>query len=123
MGQQAECLQEYAGIQHGVANAIMLPHQMNYSLIGAPDRYARIGQALDRSFPVIGTIRQRAEKAVEAVHQLVVDTGLPTHLKDVGVTRKMIADLADGACHDPNWTTNPRMVTRADLEQLYLKAY
>jgi alcohol dehydrogenase class IV len=119
----AHPLSSLAGIQHGVANAIMLPHQMDFSLIGAPVRYARIGQALDRSFPVIGTIWQRAERAVEAVHQLVVDTGLPTHLKDVGVTRAMIPDLADGAYHDPNWTSNPRSVTRADLEKLYLKAY
>ena len=119
----AHPLSSLAGIQHGVANAIMLPHQMDFSLIDALDRYARIGQALDKSFPVIGTIRQRAEKAVEAVRQLVVDTDLPAHLKDVGITRDMIPDLADGAFHDPNWTSNPRSVTRLDLEQLYLKAY
>jgi alcohol dehydrogenase class IV len=35
----------------------------------------------------------------------------------------MIPDLADGAFHDSNWTSNPRSVTRADLEQLYLKAF
>jgi alcohol dehydrogenase class IV len=119
----AHPLSSLAGIQHGVANAIMLPHQMDFSLIGALDRYARIGQVLDKSFPVIGTLPQRAEKAVEAVGQLVVDTGLPAHLKDVGITRDMIPDLADGAFHDSNWTSNPRSVTRADLEQLYLKAF
>jgi alcohol dehydrogenase class IV len=119
----AHPLSSLAGIQHGVANAIMLPHQMDFSLIGAPQRYANIGQALDRTFPVIGTIRQRAEKAVEAVRQLIVDTGLPVCLKDVGITRKMIPDLADGAFHDPNWTSNPRSVTHADLEQLFRQAY
>jgi alcohol dehydrogenase class IV len=62
----AHPLSSLAGIQHGVANAIMLPHQMDFSLIGALDRYARIGQVPDKSFPVIGTIRQWAEKAVEA---------------------------------------------------------
>ena len=119
----AHPLSSLAGIQHGVANALMLPHQMSFSLSGALDRYARIGQALDRSFPVMGTIRQRAENAVEAVHQLAVDTGLPTRLQDVGVTREMIPDLTEGAYHDPNWTSNPCSVSRADLEQLYLKAY
>ena len=48
---------------------------------------------------------------------------MPARLEDVGVTREMIPDLADGAYHDPNWTSNPRTVNRADLEQLYLKAY
>jgi alcohol dehydrogenase len=118
----AHPLSSLAGIQHGVANAIMLPHQMNFSITAALDRYARIGQALDRSFPVMGTIRQRAENAVAAVRQMAVDTGLPARLQDVGVTREMIPDLTEGAYHDPNWTSNPRSVSRTDLEQMFFKA-
>jgi alcohol dehydrogenase class IV len=119
----AHPLSSLADIQHGVANALMLSHQMAYSLTGALNRYARIGQALCASYPVIGTIRQRAEKAVEAVQELVVDTGLPTRLQDVGVTKKMIPELAAGAFHDPNWVSNPRSVSQADLEQLFLQAF
>lgn len=119
----AHPLSSLAGMQHGVANALMLPHQMAYSLSGALDRYARIGEALDDSFPVIGTIRQRAEKAVEAVRRLVVDTGLPTRLQEVGITQQMIPDLAAAAFHDPNWVSNPRSVDQGALEQLYLEAF
>jgi alcohol dehydrogenase class IV len=100
----------------------MLPHQMNFSITAALDRYARIGQALDRSFPVMGTIRQRAESAVAAVRQLTVDTGLPTRLQDVGVSREMIPDLTEAAYHDPNWTSNPCSVIRADLEEMFFEA-
>jgi len=119
----AHPLSSLAGIQHGVANALMLPRQMAYSLSGALERYARIGEALDDSFPVVGTIHQRAEKAVEAVRRLVVDTGLPTRLQEVGVTRNMIPELAAAAFHDPNWVSNPRSVDQAALEQLYLEAF
>jgi alcohol dehydrogenase class IV len=119
----AHPLSSLADIQHGVANALMLPHQMAYSLTGALDRYARIGDALDTSFPAVGTIRQRAETAVEAVRKLVADTGLPTRLQDVGVTKKMIPELAVAAFRDPNWTSNPRSVDQAVLKQLYQKAY
>lgn len=119
----AHPLSGLADIQHGVANALMLPHQMAYSLCGALDRYARIGEVLDRSYPVVGTIRQRAEKAVEAVRELVADTGLPIRLQDVGITGKMIPELAAAAFHDSNWVSNPRSVDQAVLEQLYLQAY
>lgn len=119
----AHPLSSVADIQHGVANALMLPHQMVYSLPAALDRYARIAGVLDTSSAVNGTVRQQAERAVEAVRELVVDIGLPTHLKDVGITHKMIPELAAGAYQDRNWPSNPRSVTQEVMEQLYFQAF
>jgi alcohol dehydrogenase len=116
-------LSAMADVQHGVANALMLPHQMAYSLDGALNRYARIGEALNAKHPQTGTIRHKAERAVETVRELVVDTGLPIHLQDVGVTREMIPELAAGAFRDENWLTNPRSINQADLERLYRQAF
>jgi alcohol dehydrogenase len=70
-----------------------------------------------------GTIRHKAQRAVETVRDLVVDTGLPTRLPDVGVTREMIPELSTGAYEDQNWLTNPRSINQADLEQLYRQAF
>jgi alcohol dehydrogenase class IV len=111
-----------ADVHHGVANALMLPHQMAYNLSAALDRYARIGEALNATGAMPGTLRQKAERAVEAVRELAVDTGLPIHLKDVGVTREMIPQLALDAYRDPNWSTNPRIINQAVLEEIYLQA-
>jgi alcohol dehydrogenase len=116
-------LSAIADVQHGVANALMLPHQMAYSLSGALHRYARIGEALNATHPMTGTIRHKAQRAVETVRDLVVDTGLPTRLPDVGVTREMIPELSTGAYEDQNWLTNPRSINQADLEQLYRQAF
>jgi alcohol dehydrogenase len=116
-------LSAMADVQHGVANALMLPHQMTYSLNGALNRYARIGEALNATYPLTGTIQHKAERAVEVVRQLVVDTGLPTHLKDVGITMEIIPELAAGAWKDENWVTNPRSTNQTDLEQLYRQAF
>lgn len=118
----AHPLSSMADIQHGIANALMLPHQMAYSLTGALERYARIGEALDALDAISGTVRQRAERAVEAVRKLVVDTGLPTRLRDTGVTREMIPELAASAYCDLNWPSNPRNVSQAVMEKLYLQA-
>jgi alcohol dehydrogenase class IV len=118
----AHQLSGFADVQHGVANAIMLPHQMAYSMVGALERYARVGEAL--GVPAEGSVRQRAERAVEAVRELNVDVGLPTRLRDVGVTEDMIKGMAYNAYKiDLNWWTNPRAVNESVMEQLYREAY
>jgi alcohol dehydrogenase class IV len=118
----AHPLSSLAGVQHGIANALMLPHQMAYSLPAALDRYARIAEALNPPEAVGGTLRQQAEQAVEAVRKLAVDIGLPAHLRDVGVTFEMIPELAAGAFQDRNWSTNPRSVSQEVMAQLYRQA-
>jgi alcohol dehydrogenase class IV len=118
----AHQLSGFAEVQHGVANAIMLPYQMAYSLMGAVERYARIAQAL--GVPPVGSLRQQAEQAVEAVRQLNTDVGLPTRLRDVGVTEAMIPNMAYQAYKvDLNWWTNPRSVNEQVMEQLYRQAF
>ncbi|KPV53203.1 hypothetical protein SE17_11010 [Kouleothrix aurantiaca] len=111
-----------ANVQHGLANSIMLPHQMAYSLPGAYERYARVGAALGA--PAEGSIRQRAERAVEAVAQLAKDVGLPTRLRDVGVTDAMIKPMAKlSYTVDLNWWTNPRTVNEDVMEEMYRAAF
>jgi alcohol dehydrogenase len=118
----AHQLSGFADVQHGVANAIMLPHQMSYSLPGALERYACVGKAL--GVPAKGSVRRRAERAVEAVRELNIDVDLPTRLRDVGVTEEMIKGMAYNAYNiDLNWWTNPRMINEAVMEQLYRNAF
>jgi len=118
----AHQLSGFANVQHGLANAIMLPHQMAYSLPGALERYAQIGAALGA--PQDGGLRRRAEAAVEAVAQLSRDVGLPARLRDVGVDEALIPEMAKYAYSvDLNWWTNPRSVSEAVMEQLYRAAY
>ena len=118
----AHQLSGFANVQHGLANAIMLPHQMAYSLPGALERYAQIGAALGA--PQDGGLRRRAEAAVEAVAQLSRDVGLPARLRDVGVDEALIPEMAKYAYTvDLNWWTNPRSVSEAVMEQLYRAAY
>ena len=118
----AHQLSGFANVQHGLANSIMLPHQMAYSLLGAYERYARVGAAL--GVPAEGSLRQSAERAVEAVRQLAIDAGLPTRLRDVGVTEAMIKPMAKlSYTVDLNWWTNPRSVNEDAMEALYRAAF
>jgi lactaldehyde reductase len=68
-------------------------------------------------------VRQVAKRAVTAVRQLMIDIELPLRLRDVGVTEAMIPALADNAIIDLNWTTNPRAITRDQMEMLYRETF
>lgn len=118
----AHQLSGFANVQHGLANSIMLPHEMRYSMTGAYERYARVADAL--GVPPGGSVRQRAESAAEAVALLAADVGLPARLRDVGVTDEMIPPMAKLAYTvDLNWWTNPRSVNEEVMAQLYRAAY
>ncbi len=118
----AHQLSGIAHVHHGLACALMLPAQMQFSLPGALDRYAQVAQALD-PIPVPGLVREEAERGVTAVRQLMIDINLPLRLRDVGVTEAMIPELADNAISDLNWTTNPRAITRDQMEMLYRETF
>lgn len=117
----AHQLSGIAGVHHGVAIALMLPHQMAFSLKGAPERYAQIAAALDGDVSVAP--RCGPERAAEAVRELIADVGLPLRLRDAGVRREMISALADNAYLDLNWATNPCAINRDQMAQLYEDAY
>lgn len=119
----AHQLSTFAGVHHGVAIALMLPHQMAYSLVGSLQRYAHIGKALDPSRTAVRSLRRQAEDAVEAVAELIRDVGLPTRLQDAGVAEALIPAMAKNAYVDLNWASNPRTVNEEIMEKLYRQAY
>ena len=122
----AHQLSGFANVQHGLANAIMLPHVMRFNLPGAMEKYARIADALDGAMggPVRGSVRERAERSITLIEQLNADVGLPARLRDVGVTEDMIPPMAKFAYTvDLNWWTNPRNVNEDVMARLYREAY
>lgn len=120
----AHQLSSFANVHHGLAIALMLPHQMAYSLPGAMERYAEIGQALAPQRRPANQLRQRARHAVRAVQQLIDDIGLPRSLREVGVSAELIPAMAESAYHnDLNHTTNPWPVTVETLAKLYRQAF
>ena len=118
----AHQLSGFANVQHGLANAIMLPHVMAFNMPGAVEKFARVSDVLGGS--TSGTVRARAENAITLVQQLNRDVGLPTRLQDVGVTEAVIAPMAKFSYTvDLNWWTNPRNVSEAVMEMLYRSAW
>ncbi len=111
------------GIPHGLANAIMLPHVMEFNLEERPERYMMVADAM--GIPVDGKDPLEAGRlAVQAVKDLLNEVGLTQTLKDFGVPgqREALQPLVELASGDGQISYNPRYVEEEDIINLYLKA-
>ena len=113
------CLGSKFDVSHGSANAIMLPHVMEFNLPAAELPLARAGRALGRS----GTDAQAARGAIEAVREFQAALGVPTRLRDVGVPMEGLAAVAEHAMQERGTHFNPRKVQPEDMIKLYRAAW
>ena len=110
-------------IPHGVANSVMLVSVLQYNLSGDLPKFARLADAFalgEASDPP----QVKAERAVEAVKQLIVDVGVPTRLRDLGVPESALEQMAAGAMQVTRLlANNPRTIREADAVAIYRNAY
>lgn len=109
------------GVAHGRANAILLPHVMEFSLPGAVEAYADVAEALGE--PVAGLSRvAAAERGVDAVRRLIADCPGALRLSQCGVADEHIDSLTADGFSRGNRAINPRIATREDVAALYRAA-
>lgn len=118
----AHQLSTFFHIPHGLANAILLPRVMRFNLPINLQKFADIAEALGVDIRGL-SLREAAEKAVLEVEMLSKDVGIPETLDEIGVTKDQIPAMVERALIDPVINTNPRPVTAADAEQIYLAAF
>ena len=125
-------------IAHGRANAILLPHIIEYNAqlptkfatfpkygkFVANEKYAEIARYL--GLPC-ATTEEGVASLVKAVRDLAASLGIPKSLKDAGIEEKTffanLAILADRAFEDQCTTANPRYPLISEIEAIYTKAY
>ena len=120
------CLSEGIGpvyqISHGLANAIVLPHQISYNLPAATDRIATLAHYLGVVDTKGLSSRELANKSIEAIKNLVVDVGLPLSLKEMNVPREHIPKIADRVMKLSDLyglsRANPMRLTPSNVAQL-----
>ncbi|MDP3046829.1 MAG: iron-containing alcohol dehydrogenase, partial [Chloroflexota bacterium] len=109
------------GVPHGVANAILLPHVLEFNLTFAEARLARLAEAMGVRTDSLSR-QEAAVAAVAAVRQLAADVGIPASLRLVGVTEDAIPQMAADAMTSGNVAVNPRPTTLEDVTRLYWQA-
>jgi alcohol dehydrogenase class IV len=106
------------GVAHGVANALMLPYVMEFNEMAASEKFACIAEAMGESVEGLSE-REAAHRATLAVHQLVIDVGLPHVLADVKITHEGLPALAEESFGNQRLLkNNPRTATVQDLRRI-----
>ena len=110
-------------VPHGIANAILLTHGMEYN-------FDEIKEKLTKLPPFMGveisglSVEDSAGKTIEAVRSLTVKLNamgaLPLRLRDVGVPEEGLPELAEYAVNDGTSWFNPREVV-AEKILLHIK--
>jgi 4-hydroxybutyrate dehydrogenase len=111
-----------AGVHHGVANSLLLPHVMRFNLTHAPRELAEIGRALGENVAAL-SVPEAGDRARAAVIRLSKEIGIPQRLRDVGVKEDQIPAMAQKSMGDWCHPFNPRPCRQADMESLYREAY
>jgi alcohol dehydrogenase len=111
-------------VPHGVANAVLLPWGMENNLGKAGAVIAELAPVLGGS--TSGTATDQARSAVQAVRDLGMRLkelcGLPTTLREAGVTEDKLVDIANIAINDGTVALNPEEVTYAVALDILRKA-
>ncbi len=123
-------------VSHGAGNGLLLPFVMRYNAAVRQDEIGQIGLWLDGPAALAGddgtpTERVRAyfddavNQSISAVEQLRADIGIPTRLRDIGVTEDMLPGFADKAFAIKRlMRVNPRVPqTAAEILDIYRAAY
>ncbi len=91
-----------AGVPHGEANAVVLPHAMAFNAQAAPQAMAAIARTWEGEGDACARVRRLQE-----------ETGVPRRLRDIGVPQASLAAVADKVMTERGVYFNPRKVAGA----------
>lgn len=118
----AEAMGGFYRIPHGVTNSLMLPYVMKFNASAAMPKFARIAELMGEATEG-KTLQKAAELSWGAVRMLSKDIGLPQTLREVGVRKDDLGEIIAIADKWANLSGNPKMISRDEIEELYLRAY
>lgn len=109
-------------LAHGLSNALMLPHVLRYNLDGAAALYAELADVLIND--CTGSTEEKATRFIEYMTTLCAKTGLNKRLRDVGIPRDGLQELAEQAMLQTRLLqNNPKDINLADALAMYQQAW
>jgi alcohol dehydrogenase class IV len=117
----AHPLSTLAGMHHGTANAVCLPHVMHFNAQRKPGVYRRVGIACGLD---VASVPDEVSdfRTIEFVKKFSADLGIKHSLHQYGVKEAQLDALTEQAFEDACHLTNPVPVNREDLKGLYRAA-
>ena len=110
-------------IPHGLSNAVLLPHIMQFNLDATVEKFRDIAQAM--GLDVIGiSAEAAAQKMIDNLFALVKELKIneSLQLKERGITVADIDVMVEGAAKVTRLlNNNPKPMSREDMRDIYLK--
>ncbi len=108
-------------VPHGLANAVLLPHIMEFNLEHAADRYAALAPAAGLDITNMSE-GEAARFFVDRVKELIAGFDLPRALSEAGASHEKMEKLVEGAMGDAQIYSNPCPAEAEDVERLFIAA-
>lgn len=119
----AHPLSAFYNTPHGVANAVLLPHVMEYNADYTGEKFREVARAMGVTGVDDMSPAEYRRAAVDAVRQLSLDVKIPQTLREIGVKEEDLEALAEAAMADVCTGGNPRPCTKEELLALYKKVF
>ena len=106
---------------HGESNAALLVPVIEFNYDTLPQRYEKIGEAMGLNFAELSHAEKKSA-LVNTITGLIRECGAKQRLRDFGVSRENIPELARKALKDACMVTNPRQMSQKEVEMIYERA-
>lgn len=118
----AHSLGAFFDTPHGIANALLLPHVLKFNGEVCPELFKNMGRAFGLKMDNLED-NEVVNTVVSAVADLSKRLGIPQTLREIGIPKEMLPQLANQAINDACTPGNPRSVTVEDIIKIYESAY
>lgn len=108
-----------AGVAHGGAHSVMLPHAIRFNASSAPAAMKLAADAMR-----CGDASRTREPVADRLARLQAEIGVPARLRDIGVPEALLAPIAEKAMSERGLYFNPRQVSGAhEIEDMLGRAW
>ncbi len=112
----------FLDLPHGLCNAMLLEHVIDFNYRHAEDRFKVVADAMGLDLRGLNSAEIR-QRLMARVIGLKADVGLTQGLAESGVSLSDIPVLSRKALSDPCIVTNPRKSNQRDVEAVYEEAF
>jgi alcohol dehydrogenase class IV len=110
-------------VPHGVANGLLLPHVMEFNVLGDIPKFARIARLMGEQVEGLSLLDQ-AYRSAEAVKGLVRDIDMPQSLSELNIPKDGIPRMAEAAMKVTRlMNNNPRSMTAENAARVFENAF
>ena len=112
----AHALGTVANMHHGLANAILIDHALEFNLDIVPERFERMAITLN--------LKNISGKSfIDWLKKLKESLNIPSNLTLAGLSRDLLPRLVEVAYSDSCHGSNPGPVSLQDFRNIFIKAY